>query len=149
MEIILKKYHKGLGEKNDIVSVKPGFARNYLIPQGIAMIANTTNRKIHANHLKFKDKYEAKLIAEYTEIAAVLEKTVVNVGAKVGTTDKIFGSITTHHLAEAIEAQLGVEVDRKKITILGDEIKTTGEYSANVNLHEQVQATVKFMVVAE
>lgn len=148
MEIILKKYHKGLGEKNDIVSVKPGFARNFLIPQGVAMIANETNRKIHTNHLKFKDKYEAKLIADYTEIAEILAKTVVNVGAKVGTTDKIFGSITTHHLAEAIKAQLGVEVDRKKVSI-AEEIKTLGEYKANVNLHEKVQAEVTFAVVAE
>jgi large subunit ribosomal protein L9 len=113
------------------------------------MIANVTNKKILANNLKFKDKREAGIIAEYEEIKKVLATAVVNVGAKVGTTDKIFGSITTHHLAEAIKAQLGVEVDRKKISVQGDEIKTLGEYAADIDLHEKVQAEVKFAVVAE
>jgi large subunit ribosomal protein L9 len=149
MEIILKERVIGLGEKDALVTVKNGYGRNFLIPQGVAMIANETNRKILANNLKFKDKREASIIAEYKEIAEVLKSAVVNVGAKVGTTEKIFGKITTHHLAEAIKVQLGVEVDRKKMTIDGDEIKTLGEYSASLDLHEQVQATVQFAVVAE
>lgn len=149
MDIILKKRVVGLGEKDDLVSVKAGYGRNYLIPQGLAMIANVTNKKILANNLKFKDKREAGIIAEYKEIAEVLKSAVVKVGAKVGTTDKIFGSITTHHLVEAIKIQLGVEVDRRKMTILGDEIKSLGEYAAAIDLHEQVQAEVKFEVVAE
>lgn len=149
MNIILTKRVIGLGEKDDLVTVKNGYGRNYLIPQGFAMIANVTNKKILANNLKFKDKREAGIIAEYTEIKTVLNSAVVRIGAKVGTTDKIFGSITTHHLAEAIKIQLGVEVDRKKITVQGDEIKTLGEYAADINLHEQVQAEVKFEVVAE
>lgn len=149
MDIILTKRVIGLGEKDDLVTVKNGYGRNYLIPQGFAMIANVTNKKILANNLKFKDKREAGIIAEYNEIKEVLNSAVVKVGAKVGTTDKIFGSITTHHLAEAIKEQLGVEVDRKKVTVQGDEIKTLGEYVADIDLHEQVQATVKFEVVAE
>ena len=149
MNIILIKRVIGLGEKDDLLTVKSGYGRNFLIPQGFAMIANVTNKKILANNLKFKDKREAGIIAEYNEIKAVLSSAVVKVGAKVGTTDKIFGSITTHHLAEAIKAQLGVEVDRKKITVQGDEIKTLGEYVAEINMHEQVQAEVKFEVVAE
>jgi large subunit ribosomal protein L9 len=149
MNIILTKRVIGLGEKDDLITVKSGYGRNFLIPQGFAMIANVTNKKILANNLKFKDKREAGIIAEYNEIKAVLSSAVVKVGAKVGTTDKIFGSITTHHLAEAIKAQLGVEVDRKKITVQGDEIKTLGEYVADINMHEQVQAEVKFEVVAE
>lgn len=149
MEIILTKRVIGLGEKDDKVTVKNGYGRNFLIPQGFAMIANSTNNKILANNLKFKDKREASIVAEYTEIKDILKSAVVNVGAKVGTTDKIFGSITTHHLAEAIKAQLGVEVDRRKITIQGDEIKTLGEYAAAIDLHEKVQAEVTFQVVAE
>jgi|SaaInl5LU_22_DNA_1037371.scaffolds.fasta_scaffold00209_32 large subunit ribosomal protein L9 len=149
MDIILKERVIGLGEKDDLVTVKTGYGRNYLIPKGLAMIANETNRKILANNLKFKDKREASIIAEYTEIADILKGATVNVGAKVGTTEKIFGKITTHHLAEAIKEQLNIEVDRKKITFEGEEIKTLGEYTANLDLHEKVQATVKFAVVAE
>ncbi|MBL6875952.1 MAG: 50S ribosomal protein L9 [Chitinophagales bacterium] len=149
MDIILKERVIGLGEKDALVTVKTGYGRNYLIPQGLAMIANATNKKILANNLKFKDKREASIIAEYKEISVVLKSAAVNVGAKIGTTDKIFGKITTHHLAEAIKTQLGVEVDRRKITIQGDEIKTLGEYVATLDLHEQVQAEVKFNVVAE
>jgi large subunit ribosomal protein L9 len=149
MNIILTKRVIGLGEKDDLVTVKNGYGRNYLIPSGFAMIANVTNKKILANNLKFKDKREAGIIAEYNEIKVVLSSAIVKVGAKVGTTNKIFGSITTHHLAEAIKTQLGVEVDRKKMTIDGEEIKTLGEYSASLDLHEQVQASVKFEVIAE
>lgn len=149
MNIILTKRVIGLGEKDDLVTVKSGYGRNYLIPQGFAMIANVTNKKILANNLKFKDKREAGIIAEYEEIKAILAKEAVSVGAKVGTTDKIFGRITTHQLAESIKTQLGVEVDRKKITIQGDEIKVLGEYKANIDLHEKVQAEVTFNVVAE
>lgn len=149
MNIILTKRVIGLGEKDDLVTVKNGYGRNFLIPQGFAMIANVTNKKILANNLKFKDKREASIIAEYEEIKQVLASATVKVGAKVGTTDKIFGKITTHHLAEAIKEQLNVEVDRKKMTIDGDEIKTLGEYTASLDLHEKVQASVKLEVVAE
>lgn len=149
MNIILTKRVIGLGEKDDLVSVKSGYGRNYLIPQGFGMIANVTNKKILANNLKFKDKREAGIIAEYEEIKAILAKEVVSVGAKVGTTDKIFGRITTHSLVASIKEQLGVEVDRKKITFQGEEIKTLGEYKADIDLHEKVQAEVTFNVVAE
>jgi len=149
MEIILTKRVIGLGEKDDLVTVKSGYGRNYLIPQGFAMIANVTNKKILANNLKFKDKREAGIIAEYTEIKEILSKGGVTVGAKVGTTEKIFGRITTHQLAASIREQLGVEIDRKKITFQGEEIKTLGEYKADIDLHEKVQAEVTFNVVAE
>lgn len=149
MEIILKERVIGLGEKDDLVTVKPGYGRNYLIPKGLAMIANDSNRKILANNLKFKHVREKALIEEYTQIDNVLRGKIVKVGAKVGTTDKIFGKITTHHLVEAIKEQLGVEVDRRKVSFAGEEIKTLGEYTANVDLHEKVQSEVKFEVVAE
>lgn len=149
MEVILKKSVEKLGYKDDIVTVKPGYARNYLIPQGLAVTANDTNRKILANSLKFKEKRELAMLSEYKEIAAKLEKANLKVGAKVGTTDKIFGSVTTHHLAEAIKTQLGIEVDRRALSIQGDEIKTLGSYKLDVKLHEQVQVVLDFEVVAE
>lgn len=149
MEVILKKSVEKLGYKDDIVTVKPGYARNYLIPQGLAVTANDTNRKILANSLKFKEKRELAMLSDYREIAAKLEKANLKVGAKVGTTDKIFGSVTTHHLAEAIKTQLGIEVDRRALSIQGDEIKTLGSYKLDVKLHEQVQVVLDFEVVAE
>lgn len=149
MKIILKERVIGLGEKDDLVTVKPGYGRNYLIPKGFAMIANDTNRKILANNLKFKHVREKALIEEYTQIDNLLRSKTIKVGAKVGTTDKIFGKVTTHHLVEAIKEQLGVEVDRRKVNFAGEEIKTLGEYTANIDLHEKVQSEVKFEVVAE
>jgi large subunit ribosomal protein L9 len=149
MEVILKKSVENLGDKDAIVTVKPGYARNYLIPQGLAVTANETNRKILANSLKFKSKREEALLAEYKEIAAKLQKANLKVGAKVGSTDKIFGSVTTHHLAEAIKAQLGIEVDRRALTIQGEEIKNLGAYKLDIKLHDQIQVTLDFEVVAE
>lgn len=149
MEIILKETIEKVGEKNTIVTVKNGFGRNYLIPAGKAVIANETNRKILANTLKFASRKEEAMLADYKVIAAKLEKANVTVGAKVGTTDKIFGSVTTHHLGEAIMAQLGIDVDRRRIEIEGEEIKTLGKYKANINLHESIQVVMDFEVVAE
>lgn len=149
MEVILKKSVEKLGYKDDIVTVKPGYGRNYLIPQGLAVTANETNRKILANSLKFKEKRELAMLSDYREIAAKLEKANLKVGAKVGTTDKIFGSVTTHHLAEAIKTQLGIEVDRRALSIQGDEIKSLGNYKLDVKLHDQVQVVLDFEVVAE
>jgi large subunit ribosomal protein L9 len=149
MEVILKKSVEKLGERDDVVTVKPGYARNYLIPQGLAVTANETNRKILANSLKFKSKREEAMLADYKEIAAKLAKATLKVGAKVGTTDKIFGSVTTHHLAEAIKTQLGIEVDRRVLSIQGDEIKSLGSYKLDVKLHEDVQVVLDFEVVAE
>lgn len=149
MEVILKQSVEKLGEKDEIVTVKSGYARNYLIPQGLALTANDSNRKALANALKFKARKEEALLADYKAIAAKLEKAKLTVGAKVGTTDKIFGSITTHHIAEAIKEQLGVEVDRRALTIQGDEIKTLGKYKLDAKLHEQVQVEMDFEVVAE
>jgi large subunit ribosomal protein L9 len=149
MELILKKSVEKLGERDDIVTVKSGYGRNYLIPQGLAVTANETNRKILANSLKFKSKREEALLADYKEIADKLSKATLKVGAKVGATDKIFGSITTHHLAEAIKTQLGIEVDRRALSIQGDEIKSLGSYKLDVKLHEDVQVVLDFEVVAE
>lgn len=149
MEVILKKNVEKLGYKDDLVTVKSGYGRNYLIPQGFAVAANDSNKKILANSLKFKSRREDAMLTDYKEIAAQLAKANLQVGAKVGTTDKIFGSITTHHLAEAIKTQLGIEVDRRALTIQGDEIKTLGSYKLDIKLHEQVQVVLDFDVIAE
>jgi large subunit ribosomal protein L9 len=105
--------------------------------------------KMLNNKLKFKHKKEEAMLADYKVIAAKLVDMLITVGAKVGTTEKIFGSVTTHHLGDAIKAQAGVEVERKRIEILGDEIKTLGEYKAFIKLHKEVEFEMNFKVVAE
>ena len=149
MKVILKKDVEFVGNADDVVEVKNGFGRNYLIPQKMAIIANESNMKMLNNKLKFKHKKEEAMLADYKAIAEKLADMLITVGAKVGTTEKIFGSITTHHLCDSIKAQAGVEVDRKRVEILGDEIKTLGEYKAKVSLHKEVEFELNFKVVAE
>ena len=129
--------------------MKNGHGRNYLIPQKLAVIANESNMKMLNNRLKFKTKKEEAMLEDYKAIATKLGAMVITVGAKVGTTEKIFGSVTTHHLCDSIKAQAGVEVDRKRVEIVGDEIKTLGEYKAKVSLHKEVVFEMNFKVVAE
>jgi large subunit ribosomal protein L9 len=149
MEIILKKNVEKLGYIDDLVAVKAGYALNYLIPQGMAVIASDTNRRILEEGIKQKDKREAKLVSQINEIKARLESTPFTIGAKVGTTDKIFGSVTAYHVAEAIKKALDLEVDRRKITIIEGEVKTLGSYTAEVGLGKEHKVMVKFEVVAE
>ena len=148
MKVILKKDVEFVGKADDVVTVKDGFGRNYLIPQKLAVIANESNMKMLENQLKFKHKKEEAMLAEYKAIAEKLSDMLITVGAKVGTTEKIFGSVTTHHLCDAIKAQAGVVVDRKRVEIL-DEVKTLGEYKAKVSLHKDVEFELNFKVVAE
>ena len=149
MEIILKKDVEKLGFADDMVTVKAGFALNYLIPQGMAVIANGTNRAILAEVIKQKDKKEAKLVARINEIKVRLEAAKLTIGAKVGTTDKIFGSVTAYHVAEAIKKAVDIEVDRRKINIVEGEVKTLGTYTAEVGLGKEHKVTVTFEVVSE
>ena len=149
MKVILKKDVEFVGNADDVVKVKNGFGRNYLIPQKFAVLANESNMKVLNNKLKFKHKKEEALLAEYKEIAIMLADKVITVGAKVGTTEKIFGRVTTHHLCDSIKVQAGVEIDRKRVEILGDEIKTLGEYKAKVKLHKEVEFELTFKVVSE
>ena len=149
MKVILIKDVEFVGSLDDVVTVKNGHGRNFLIPQKMAVIANEPNMKMLNNKLKFKHKKEEAMLADYKVIATKLADMVITVGAKVGTTDKIFGSVTTHHLCDAIKVQAGVEVDRKRVQILGDEIKTLGEYKAKVNLHKEVVFEMNFKVIAE
>lgn len=149
MKVILKKDVEFVGYADDVVEVKNGFGRNYLIPQGFAVIANESNIKMLNNKLKFKQKKEEAMLADYKVIAEKLAEAVIKVGAKVGTTDKIFGSVTTHHLCDAIKEQANIEIDRRRVEILGEEIKTLGAYKAKVSLHKEVEFELNFEVIAE
>ena len=148
MEVILKSDVKNLGYKDELVSVKPGYGRNFLIPKGFAIIANETNKKVLAETQKQRAHKESKLKAAAEDIAAKLNKMVVKVGAKVGESEKIFGSVTSVQLAEAIRKE-GFEVDRKNIKMSEESIKTTGAYTADVRLHKDVNIKLNFEVVAE
>ncbi|MBS1618089.1 MAG: 50S ribosomal protein L9 [Bacteroidetes bacterium] len=149
MEIILKKDVEKLGYADDLVTVKPGYALNYLIPQGKAVVASDSNRRILAEVMKQKEKKEARLVASINDIKARLEGTKLTIGAKVGTTDKIFGSVTAYHVAEAVKKAADIEVDRRKITIVEGEVKTLGTYTAEIGLGKEHKVTVTFEVVAE
>lgn len=148
MEVILRKDLEKLGIINDLVNVKRGFARNYLLPRGYAVLATPANRKQREEYLKQLERKEELMLSQLQETIDKIKDVVVKVGAKVGTTEKIFGSVTTHHLAEALKAQTGITLDRRKIT-LAEDVKTLGSYSAEVNLHKDINVTLNFEVVAE
>lgn len=149
MEIILKKDVDSLGIAEDLVSVKPGFARNYLIPQGFAVRASKEAIEQWEARKEERVKQKEAMLAEYKEISAKLSTASIKIGAKVGTTDKIFGSVTTHHIAEAIKNQLDIDVDRRVISLPEGEIKTLGSYKANIELHKEVKTEINFTVEAE
>ena len=148
MEIILKKDHKGLGYKNDTVKVKNGYGRNFLIPQGVAVLATESNKKMQAEEIKQSSFKEQKLRNEATALAAKFADVTVKVGAKAGESGKIFGSVTNIQLAEALK-KAGYEVERKNIEMNEEAIKTLGTYSAKVRLFKEISATINFEVIAE
>ena len=148
MEIILLKDIDTLGERHEVVKVKPGYVRNYLIPSKLALVANTTNRAKLDKLRSDEAAHEAERIADYKNLAAKLEGQTLRIGAKAGSTGKIFGSVTSVQIMQALKEQMGIEVIRKKIE-LTDDIKVLGQYSANINFHPQVQGTVNFEVVEE
>ncbi len=148
MEIILLKDIEKVGDKHTIVKVKNGFGRNYLIPQGLALIANVTNRK-RLEDLKRQDAgREAKMVGTYQEIASKLDGVTLKIGAKAGTSGKIFGSVTSIQLSAALKEQFDVDVERRKI-ILPEEVKTIGTYTAVLQLHPEVTPNLTFEVVEE
>lgn len=148
MEVILLEEVDKLGYKDDVVNVKPGYARNYLIPQQKAIVANPSNRKSLEEKLKQQKLKHEKLMDAYNKQAETLKDKKIKIGAKVGASDKIFGSVTALQLADSIKNQTGVEVDRKKIK-MPDDIKTLGTYTAEVELHKDIKAPVEFEVVSE
>lgn len=148
MEIILLKDLESLGYIDDVVKVKTGYARNYLIPKGIGVLASGKNLEALQDRLKVREEKEKEVAAQLQSISDKLQETTVEVTAKTGTSGKIFGSITTLQLADAIKKQLGVELDRKVIQ-LPDEIKTLGEYIAKVKLTGNYETEIKFEVKGE
>jgi len=148
MEVILKKDVEHLGYANDVVKVKDGYARNFLLPRGLADVATESNRKQLAETLKQRAHKLAKVKDEAEKMAEGLTDKTLRIGAKVGENGKIFGSVNTIMLADAIKA-LGFEVDRKNIKIKGDTIKSVGKYEAEVVLHRDVVRTIAFEVVEE
>ncbi|MBI2269026.1 MAG: 50S ribosomal protein L9 [Bacteroidetes bacterium] len=147
MEVILKQDVKNLGYTDDVVKVRAGYGRNFLLPKGLAITADTTNKKVLAETKKQRAFKEEKIKTAATATATKLKDMVVKVGAKVGESGKIFGSVNAIQIADAIK-KLGFEVDRKNIDIK-DDIKTTGTYTADVRLHKEVVAKVTFEVVGE
>jgi large subunit ribosomal protein L9 len=148
MEIILKQDVKGLGYKFDLVTVKNGYGRNFLIPQGIASLATESAKKQHAETMKQRSFKEEKLRKEAAANAEKLAGVSIKVGAKAGENGKIFGSVTNIQLADAL-TKAGYAIERKNIEIAGDGIKQLGNYTAKVRLYKEVSATINFEVVAE
>ncbi len=149
MDIILLKNVEKVGRKFEIVSVKPGFGRNYLIPQGLAIVANKSNRN---NLESFKRQESAKLnkmLDHFKNIAAKLQGKSLTLEAKTGTTGKIFGSVTNIQLAQALKDQLDIEVDRRDILLPDDHIKMVGKYTATLDLHPDVDSKIDFVVVPD
>jgi len=147
MELILKQDIKNLGEKDDVVNVKPGFGRNYLIPKGYATLATESAKKVLAENLKQAAFKQDKIKKDADAIAARLEGVKLSIGAKAGETGKIFGSVNTIQIADALKKE-GFDVDRRRITF-DTEPKFVGEYTANLNLHKEVKVKVPFEVIAE
>ena len=148
MEIILKQDVDRLGSKHDTVTVKSGYARNFLIPQGMAIAATPSAKKVVAEVIKQQAHKATKAMEEAQALATKLEGLSLKIGAKAGESGKIFGSVNSIQIAEAIQAA-GYNVERKTINITEDSIKELGEYEAVVKLHKEVTATVKFEVVAD
>ncbi|MFZ2341007.1 MAG: 50S ribosomal protein L9 [Bacteroidales bacterium] len=148
MEVILLQDTSKLGQKDDIVVVKNGYANNYLIPKGYAIAATPSARKMHSENLKQRAHKEEKIKANAQEIAAKMAGISLVVGAKTSTSGKIFGSVNTIQIAEALKEK-GFEVDRKSITLPEDQIKEVGKYKAVVRLHREVRVDVDFEIIAE
>ena len=146
MQIILLTDIANLGHKDDIINVKPGYGRNYLIPQGYAILATESAKKTVAENTKQRAHKEAKFRAEPQELAPNLEALKLSIGAKTCSTGKFFGSVNSIMIAEALQAQ-GYEIDRKKIML--KDIKEVGTYSAVIKLHRDVKVNVEFEVVSE
>ena len=147
MEIILKKDVPNLGDIGDIVKVKSGYARNFLIPQGLAVLATESNRKVIEENRRQANYKEEKLINEAESTAAELKNTTIKLPVKVGTTGKLFGSITTLQVSRSLK-ELGYNIDRKDITF-PEEVKEIGQYSINVKVFKGVEVEVKLDIVRD
>ena len=149
MEIILKQDVSNLGSKDDIVVVKDGYARNFLIPKGLAMMATSSAKKVVAENIKQKAHKEAKIKSEAEKLAAKMTGLKLTIGAKTSSTGKIFGSVNTIQISEALQGQ-GFEIDRKNIRLQEEEhIKEVGTYKAKIKLHKDLSVEVDFDVISE
>ncbi len=147
MEVILKQYIANLGHKDDIVEVKNGYGRNYLIPQGLAILATESAKKVHAENLKQRAHKEERIKNEALELAEKIKAVEIKIGAKTSSTGKIFGSVNTIQIADILKEK-GIEVDRRKIEIK-DSIKEVGNYKAVIKLHREVDVELPFEVFSE
>jgi len=148
MEIILKQDVINLGSKDDILLVKDGYARNFLIPKGFALMATSSNKKILAENIRQRAHKEANIKAEAEKFAAKMNGVKLIIGAKTSSTGKIFGSVNTIQIAEALKEK-GFEVDRKNIRLQEEQIREVGAYKAKVKLHKEVHIEIDFEVVSE
>lgn len=148
MEVILIKDVDNLGAAHELVEVRPGYARNYLIPQKYAIEASSSNKKVLEERRKVLAKREEKLLAEIAKVAEVLKSSPVKLGAKIGTSGKIFGSVTAIQLARAIREQKGYEIDRRRISIV-DDVKEAGTYKAQIDFGKENVVELEFEVVGE
>jgi len=148
MEIILKQDVSGLGDKGEIVTVKDGYARNFLIPQGYAILATPSAKKVHEENTRQRAHKEEKVKQEAEAIAQKLADIKLTLGAKTSSSGKIFGSVNTIQIAEALKNE-GYDIDRKNISIEGDQVKEVGKYKALIKLHKEVKAEIEFEIVAE
>jgi len=148
MEIILKQDIANLGHADDVVSVKNGYGRNYLIPQGYAILATKMAKKVHAENLRQRAHKQEKIKNDALELAEKLKEVKITIGAKTSTTGKIFGSVNTIQIADEL-IKKGFDIDRKKISIKDDAVKEVGSYTATVKLHREIKAEVPFEVVSE
>lgn len=149
MEVILKQDIQGLGYTNDLVNVKNGYGRNFLIPQGMAVLATESAKKVREEDLKQKSYKEEKAVKEAETLLEALKDINVKIGAKAGTSGKIFGSVNAMQIADALKNQFKFEIDKKKISVDGDAIKELGSYKAKINLHKEISAEIDFEVIAE
>lgn len=149
MEVILKQDVLNLGYTNEVVNVRPGYARNYLIPQGMAIPATESNKKVLAENLKQKAHKESKIRKSAEELSESLKNVTVKIGAKAAESGKIYGSVNAIQVAQALKEQFDFEVDRKKIHVDHEHIKELGTYKARVTLHKEVQVEITLEVVAE
>ena len=148
MELILKQDVENVGFKDDVVTVKNGYGRNFLIPQGYAVLATSSAKKVLAENLKQRAYKEAKIIEDATKIADAIKGIEIKIASKVGSGDKLFGSVNNADVAAAIE-KAGTEIDRKFIKVAGGSVKRLGKYNATVRLHRTVVVDLSFEVIAE
>lgn len=148
MEVILKKDVENLGSANEIIQVKPGYGRNFLIPKGLAVLATPSMKKVVEENVRQRAHKEAKLEENAQALASKLEGLSLKIGAKAGESGKIFGSVNTIQLSEAL-AKKGFEIDRKNISIKEEPIKALGSYVAKVKIHKDIIQEINFEVVEE